>query len=749
MVKFKIKKPYLFYKYLISYFIIFLIPYLTISIIFYQMSVSSLQEEIIQSNYSQLEQVRDLTDSRMEELKNIATRISTDHRLTPYMVRQPYYNIEAIQELSKYQVNSSLIDDLYLYYDEDDYIYSPKGVTTVDTVIKYDHKLKESEITKFKETIYSESQPVIYPLELKSDKKQSPKNIIAYFYPVPPGSSISYGKVIFFVKQETLTKLINNILGDFQGNIYIFNKENEILASDNNGKLLDSSALYGLANSDTKVINENINNEKYSLVRIKSDISGWTFVTAIPTAQFYGKLSALKKMIISIFSIIAVFGVISAFLLSVRQYRPIENIAQYLKSNQRTGLIKKSKDELEIIRDSIELMFQDSKKLEERVIEQKPFVRAQFLLKMIKGNIKVDMETLSEEAHLSFNGNSYFVMVISYKGNDENDFYGREGMVDLLSKVSFQGCVGYGVELFHEKAIALIVSIGDEQDLQLRSLYFEKMKEIIASAGSGLVPKIGVGNVHQGMENINHSYIEALASIEFNLVTNSNIVFFDEITLKMGRNIWYPAEYQVKFTQSLKQGDFHLAIENLESIFQYLRNEEISIPLIRCMCFDIINTVLKYLAELEIIHKVQNIDRIVDFQSLEELKFSLIKMIKLVCEEVDIRKESNNIQLRNDIIAYIQNEYKSNNLNLELLAATFSLSTSYISRFIKEQTGFTFTQYIWNLRSEEFKRQLLETNLPIREIVKDIGYVDVANFTRKFRNEEGLTPGQYRQYLSS
>ena len=50
------------------------------------------------------------------------------------------------------------------------------------------------------------------------------------------------------------------------------------------------------------------------------------------------------------------------------------------------------------------------------------------------------------------------------------------------------------------------------------------------------------------------------------------------------------------------------------------------------------------------------------------------------------------------------------------------------------------------MRSDEFKRQLKETNNPIKDIVLDIGYVDVANFSRKFKSEEGLTPGQFRKY---
>jgi AraC-like DNA-binding protein len=45
---------------------------------------------------------------------------------------------------------------------------------------------------------------------------------------------------------------------------------------------------------------------------------------------------------------------------------------------------------------------------------------------------------------------------------------------------------------------------------------------------------------------------------------------------------------------------------------------------------------------------------------------------------------------------------------------------------------------------EDVKRQLRETDKPIKEIVVQVGYLDVANFTRKFKKIVGVTPGQYR-----
>ncbi len=59
------------------------------SIVIYYNAVTSLREEIEQSNINNLEQVRNLTDERLSELVTLSARISLDPRLTPYMISHP------------------------------------------------------------------------------------------------------------------------------------------------------------------------------------------------------------------------------------------------------------------------------------------------------------------------------------------------------------------------------------------------------------------------------------------------------------------------------------------------------------------------------------------------------------------------------------------------------------------------------------------------------------------------------------
>lgn len=63
---------------------------------------------------------------------------------------------------------------------------------------------------------------------------------------------------------------------------------------------------------------------------------------------------------------------------------------------------------------------------------------------------------------------------------------------------------------------------------------------------------------------------------------------------------------------------------------------------------------------------------------------------------------------------------------------------------MKEETNTTFAKYVANIRMEKIKQALIETDDPIKEIIQSNGYYDVSNFTRKFRQVVGVTPGQFR-----
>ncbi|QHT63223.1 response regulator [Paenibacillus lycopersici] len=80
------------------------------------------------------------------------------------------------------------------------------------------------------------------------------------------------------------------------------------------------------------------------------------------------------------------------------------------------------------------------------------------------------------------------------------------------------------------------------------------------------------------------------------------------------------------------------------------------------------------------------------------------------------------------------------------VAAHLYLNHSYFSKIFREEMGETFSKYVLQSRIETAKRLLKETPLKIYEIAGQLGYTDIRHFTKMFKESEGITPAQFRDY---
>lgn len=93
-------------------------------------------------------------------------------------------------------------------------------------------------------------------------------------------------------------------------------------------------------------------------------------------------------------------------------------------------------------------------------------------------------------------------------------------------------------------------------------------------------------------------------------------------------------------------------------------------------------------------------------------------------------------------LKYIDSEYKT--ATLSHIADDFKLSLPALSRMIKKNTGFTFLELLMRKRFQKAIMLLIETKLPVEDIVADIGYENQSHFYRQFKKRYGMTPSQYR-----
>ncbi len=95
------------------------------------------------------------------------------------------------------------------------------------------------------------------------------------------------------------------------------------------------------------------------------------------------------------------------------------------------------------------------------------------------------------------------------------------------------------------------------------------------------------------------------------------------------------------------------------------------------------------------------------------------------------------------IIHYIEANYKT--CTRKSVASIFHLNEKYLTALLKEYTGMTYKQLIQSQKIKYAAKLLRNTELPIAEIINESGYENQNFFYKKFRQEFGINPKEYRE----
>lgn len=96
------------------------------------------------------------------------------------------------------------------------------------------------------------------------------------------------------------------------------------------------------------------------------------------------------------------------------------------------------------------------------------------------------------------------------------------------------------------------------------------------------------------------------------------------------------------------------------------------------------------------------------------------------------------------MLAHVQ-KHPGQEMNFDALAAKQGLSPSTFRRRWIDAVGKPPARYVQELRMREACRMLVETNRPIHEIARAVGFADELYFSRRFRRELRMAPRDYRK----
>lgn len=100
-------------------------------------------------------------------------------------------------------------------------------------------------------------------------------------------------------------------------------------------------------------------------------------------------------------------------------------------------------------------------------------------------------------------------------------------------------------------------------------------------------------------------------------------------------------------------------------------------------------------------------------------------------------------QIYSDIIDYIHLNL-SKNIKVSDVAAHFGYNEKYLSHLFGEISGIPLKHLITQCKMDAANFMLTDTNMPVADISKALGFMDSHNFSRAYKKFTGLTPSEYR-----
>ena len=257
---------------------------------------------------------------------------------------------------------------------------------------------------------------------------------------------------------------------------------------------------------------------------------------------------------------------------------------------------------------------------------------------------------------------------------------------------------------------------------------------------------VGISGLYLGAANLRKAYKEAKAArVEAFLRGSHEVEYQDEI-LRQGGVVQVEKMHQI--VQMIGTNKISEALKMVEQYFGEVSRENHSGQVleqsINILIDEILHTYRNVLQEETELLRFRNIFRFAQKDELmEELTGWMIGFHEKLDSEFDDYKNKSRIE---EALAYIKDNYDQD-LNMAVVSNHVSMNYSFFSYAFKQYTGTNFVNYLKELRMNEAKRLLAETDMRVIEISQQIGYENEKHFMKTFKKVCGVSPTEYRKNM--
>lgn len=326
----------LFIKNFLLILLLVVLPLLFLSIVTYVNSGQVLEDEVKKANTRSLIKVQGTMDMIQEEVDRISIQLVNDNDVLRFAnhIKTEYPDYDEIQTLLSIMketiyLSKDYIDSVFIYSELNEYLLTPKcgsKLSRSTDLFWYDeYKSMSENISK------------IYELTQSDSISDLPKNLITFYRKILINQSVNRGVVVVNISLDSIKSLLSNSLQKDSEIIFILDGGKKILFSTHDEWVSQNFNDLFLHNNQREMFDEsngtiNYENQEYILSTTISEVSDWVYCSLLPKSDYYSKQLQLKRLMISAMGILLPLAILAAYLLSVRVFRPIDEVIDMLEN---------------------------------------------------------------------------------------------------------------------------------------------------------------------------------------------------------------------------------------------------------------------------------------------------------------------------------------------------------------------------------------------------------------------------------
>lgn len=574
----------------------------------------------------------------------------------------------------------------------------------------------------------------------------------AVSYPLNVSFKNARGYIVVDINESYLRDILNGVSSGSDELLLVADADGRVISSQNVDWIGRTMADCGLPASDTFAQSADIfefrtEDGRQTLCYSAPLSNGWRVLRILPTGVFYASLISMRTSLLTAgFAALGV-GLVLALVFSHRMYKPVRTITRWLSTETPFQIADGHVNEYAFIDNAIKGMKNTISQMQTLVDANRQLVKEHLIASLIDGSL-LSMDTFRmrmEQLGLKSRGDFYNIIRLTLSNammnapEPEHIEIIKRSILEQLETLSGEETLILASSVKNDEIAALVISSNGELHAWLEEIGLTLLEQYERHI------EMSIGSWQELPLKLHQSYLDAQRAQLYHFFHPDWL--YSPYPMNDGKQPCDCASLNAHadaFVAAVKTGSGDAAIDEVH-LFSYDAQDHIY-PYDEAM--SALERMRKAVDAASTGEAREAMDAFLEksglYRNIREYALELCRITRLALEPASGDDEGRPSQQVEWIRHFISQNLHTD-LSLTSLADSVHLSSSYVSRLFKKETGVTITDYITAERLEKARQLIEQTDQSIENITRQVGYPTHHYFTKRFKQRYGVTPKEYRQ----